>query len=53
MNEVPEESSDDSERTEPSKSGRSRDEIYLELAKLSQQSFQNRQSYEWKIAFGL
>jgi hypothetical protein len=33
--------------------GKSKEEIYLELAKLCQQSFQNRQSYEWKIAFGL
>jgi hypothetical protein len=30
-----------------------KEETFLELAKLSQQSFQNRQSYEWKIAFAL
>lgn len=27
--------------------------IYLELAKMSQESFLNRRSYEWKVAFGL
>lgn len=26
---------------------------YIELAKLSQESFLNRRSYEWKVAFGL
>lgn len=26
---------------------------YVELAKLSQESFLNRRSYEWKVAFGL
>jgi len=36
-----------------SHSGKCKEELYLEMAKLSQQSFQNRQSYEWKIAFGL
>ena len=35
------------------KSGKSKEEIYLELAKLAQQSFENRRSYEWKVAFGL
>lgn len=28
-------------------------EIYLDLAKLAQQSFENRRIYEWKVAFGL
>lgn len=36
-----------------SDAGKCKEEVYLEMAKLSQQSFQNRQSYEWKIAFGL
>ena len=35
------------------KGGKSKEEIFLELAKLSQQSFENRRSYEWKVAFGL
>jgi len=37
----------------PSKSGKSREEVYLELAKLSQQSFESRRTYEFKAAFGL
>jgi hypothetical protein len=35
------------------KGGKSKEEIYLELAKLAQQSFESRRSYEWKLAFGL
>jgi hypothetical protein len=41
------------EPTQQSKAGKSKEEIYLELAKLCHESFENRQSYEWKIAFGL
>jgi hypothetical protein len=35
------------------KGGKSKEEIYLELAKLAQQSFEHRRTYEWKAAFGL
>ncbi|NLF73181.1 MAG: hypothetical protein GX575_29445 [Candidatus Anammoximicrobium sp.] len=36
-----------------SSEGRSKEEIYLELAKIAQQSIESRRAYEWKIAFGL
>ena len=41
------------EATQQPHVGKSKEEIYLELARLSHQSFTNRQSYEWKTAFGL
>lgn len=34
-------------------SGNSKAKTFLQLAKLAQDSFQNRRAYEWKIAFGL
>ena len=38
---------------EESKPGRSKEEIYLELAKLAHQAFENRRSLEWRAAFAL
>ena len=37
----------------PPNSVKSKGEIYVELAKLSQQSIDSRRTYEWKLAFGL
>ena len=31
---------------------KSKEEIYLELAKLAEQSFENRRATEWKVGFG-
>lgn len=36
-----------------SSEGRVKEEIYLELAKIAQQSIEDRRGHEWKIAFGL
>lgn len=37
----------------PTSDDHERAEMYVELAKMSQESFLNRRSYEWKVAFGL